>query len=190
MKIQFPIRKLDNFDFFAFFENAFTSEECEKIKEMFTDLHDGTVGHKEQTNEVIRKSLVQFIDPSEKTSWIFERFYQFAIGCNEARWRFQLSGFYEGIQLTQYDQNGSHYDWHIDSGNAEFSIRKLSLILLLDDPQSYDGGELEFVGLREKVKKKKGTLLLFPSYMGHKVHPVTGGMRHSAVAWISGEPYK
>ena len=190
MKIQFPIRKLEGFDFFAFFDDAFTSDECEKIKELFTDLHDGTIGFNGNTDDSIRKSMVKFVDPSEHTSWIFERFYQVAAGCNEARWKFQLSGFYEGIQLTQYDATGSHYDWHIDSGNGDFSIRKLSLVLLLDDPENYDGGELEFIGLKGLVKKKKGTLLVFPSYIGHKVHPVTGGLRRTAVAWISGEPYK
>jgi PKHD-type hydroxylase len=78
----------------------------------------------------------------------------------------------------------------MDNGNGDFSIRKLSLILLLDPPDAFEGGELQFLGIAEKKKMGQGTLILFPSYIGHKVHPVTGGIRRTAVAWISGEPYR
>jgi PKHD-type hydroxylase len=189
MKIQFPVRTLDQFDVFAFFEKCFSHEECEKITELFVDMQTGLVDQNKEI-EKIRKSKVKFVDPSEQTNFVFQKFYDYAIPCNDVRWKFQLSGFYEGIQLTEYDEHGSHYDWHTDNGNNALSIRKLSLILLLNEPEEYDGGEIEFLGVSEKKKYPKGTLIVFPSYVGHKVHPVTKGNRKTAVAWISGEPYK
>lgn len=190
MKNKFPICKLDNFDIFAFYEKAFSSIECKEIKSLFTDMNDGNVGHDGNVDKIIRKSKVRFQERTEETDWIFDKLTAFAFGCNLNRWKFQLSGFYEGLQLTEYDEEGSHYDWHIDNGNGDMSIRKLSMILLLDDAKDYEGGELGFIGIPEKKKYDAGTLILFPSYVGHKVYPVTKGTRRTVVAWISGDPYR
>jgi PKHD-type hydroxylase len=190
MKNKFPIHKLDNFDTFAFYEDAFSSVECNEIKKLFNDMTDGVVGYQDNVDKQIRKSQVCFKERTDETEWIFNKLTAFAFSCNLNRWRFQLSGFYEGLQLTEYDEHGSHYDWHMDNGNGEMSIRKLSLILLLDDPKDYDGGELGFIGVQEKKKYGMGTLIVFPSYVGHKVYPVTKGNRKTVVAWISGDPYR
>lgn len=190
MKNTFPIPKLENFDIFAFYEKAFSSVELEEIKKMFVEMTDGHVGHDGNVDRIIRKSKVKFIEKDEKTYWIFDKLSAFSFACNSARWRFQLSGFYEGLQLTEYDEEGSHYDWHMDNGNGDMSIRKLSLILLLDDAKDYDGGELGFLGIQDKKKYDAGTLIVFPSYVGHKVYPVTKGKRRTVVAWISGDPYR
>jgi len=190
MKNKFPIPTLNNFDVFAYFEKAFSSVECEAIKSLFTDMDIGKVSGENSLDEKIRKSMVKFIERSEDTDWIFDKLTGFAFNCNIARWYFQLSGFYEGLQLTEYSEDGSHYDWHMDNGNGDLSIRKISLILLLDDPEDYDGGELGFLGVQEKKKYGKGTLIVFPSYVGHKVFPVTKGKRRTVVAWISGDPYR
>lgn len=189
MNIQFPIKTLDQYSAYAFFEKSFSSDECEKIKALFFDMTSGMVDDCEQ-KEKTRKSKVKFISADESSSWIFQKFYEISVPCNDVRWRFQLSGFNEGIQLTEYDGSGSHYDWHMDNGNGYFSMRKLSIVLLLSEPDEYDGGELEFVGSEGKKKYSKGTVLIFPSFVGHKVHPVTKGNRKTAVAWISGEPYR
>jgi PKHD-type hydroxylase len=187
MKVQFDLRQLTDFDTHAFFTDAFTKEECDQIKSLFVDMSDGLI--ESGKIEEKRKSKVKFIDPTKENQFIFEKFYQFAAQCNNFRWGFQMTGFYEGIQLTQYNGDGGHYDWHIDVGNNNLSIRKLSLILLLDDPDSYEGGEVEFI-YGGKKKFAQGTLIVFPSYIAHKVHPVTQGIRRTAVAWISGEPYR
>lgn len=190
MQNKFPIPTLTNFDIFAFYEKAFSSVECDAIKKLFVDLNSGCVGHDGNVEANIRKSQIRFEERTKETEWIFDKLTGFAFNCNLARWHFQLSGFYEGLQLTEYDENGSHYDWHMDNGNGEMSIRKLSLILLLDDGSEYEGGELGFLGVNEKKKFNAGTLIVFPSYVGHKVYPVTKGKRRTVVAWISGDPYK
>lgn len=189
MAIEFPLKKLDQYDTFAYFEKCFSHEECESIKGYFLEMFEATVGDSEG-NEKLRKSKIRFVNISKDTRWIFQKLYDFAIPCNDVRWKFQLSGFHQGVQLTHYDGDGSHYDWHTDNGNDIYSTRKLSLILLLSDPDEYDGGEIEFIGVEGKRKYEKGTLLVFPSFIGHKVHPVISGTRRTAVAWICGEPYR
>ena len=95
------------------------------------------------------------------------------------------------IQYTEYHgSNEGKYDWHHDvdwnnNGNAD---RKLSITIQLSDPQDYEGGTFEFdeVENPQLEFKDKGTILIFPSYLKHRVLPVTSGVRKTLVAWVSG----
>ena len=62
----------------------------------------------------------------------------------------------------------------------------------LTDPSEYEGGELQLKSKNSitTVSKKKGTIIFFPSFMLHRVTPVTKGVRHSLVGWITGPPFK
>lgn len=110
------------------------------------------------------------------------------------------------IQFTEYrGQDREQYDWHSDgpfgfkdyrgfrSLSQKTSWRKLSVILMLSDPESYDGGELSILDPSEHIdecvktfKLDKGSMAIFPSFLSHKVHPVTRGIRRSLVMWYEG----
>ena len=104
-----------------------------------------------------------------------------------------------------------HYNWHIDSlpepytneGPLQGKIRKLSGVLVLSDPKEYKGGDLEFQFQTEdpqfnkqrqvKVAKEvapKGSIIIFPSFVWHRVKPVTQGVRYSLTTWHCGWPFK
>ena len=75
------------------------------------------------------------------------------------------------------------------------TVRKISVSAILND--DYEGGEMLFRFLNEKselaeiaIQPKKGDLVIFPSYLDHKVAPVTKGIRYSVVAWFGGPPFK
>ena len=104
---------------------------------------------------------------------------------------------------------GWNYDWHCDSWDKPYmedgpingKIRKLSVTVTLTDPKEYKGGELEFDFRNQDPDKKpnirtcteilpKGSLVVFPSFVWHRVKPVTKGVRHSLVIWNCGYPYK
>jgi PKHD-type hydroxylase len=98
------------------------------------------------------------------------------------------------IQFTEYTaEQSDHYDWHHDvhwSGETDFD-RKISITLQLSDPKEYDGGDFEFDEINTNADfKTKGTLLIFPSYLRHRVLPVTSGVRRSLVAWFWGPKWK
>jgi PKHD-type hydroxylase len=100
-------------------------------------------------------------------------------------------GFGDEMQYTKYyGTNKGHYSWHGDVGPG-VSHRKLSLVLQLTDPSEYEGGELEIsIGSRTlTVPKVKNSLAVFPSFVLHRVLPVTQGERRSLVTWISGQNY-
>ena len=84
--------------------------------------------------------------------------------------------------------------------NHNGKIRKISMSLQLTDGSEYEGGDLEFCSEnipskdREftscKDARNKGTFIFFPSFLFHRVKPVTKGIRKSLVVWFIGRPYK
>jgi len=127
-----------------------------------------------------------------------------------AGWNFQWD-FSESCQFTKYDK-GQFYDWHCDGWDRPYirenpndpshgKIRKLSVTVTLSDPKDYKGGELEFDFRNEDPNKKpnvkkcteilpKGSLVVFPGFVWHRVCPVKKGSRYSLVIWSLGWPYK
>ena len=79
-------------------------------------------------------------------------------------------------------------------------MRKLSVTVCLNDFSEYEGGQLELAtDERPDVSRKahdlrniatKGTIVIFPSFVWHRVKPVTSGTRYSLVIWNDGKSYK
>ena len=59
------------------------------------------------------------------------------------------------------------------------------------DTSEYEGGDFEFDEVKTTADfRSKGTVLVFPSYLRHRVLPVTSGIRRSLVAWFVGPRWK
>jgi PKHD-type hydroxylase len=115
-----------------------------------------------------------------------------------AEWYFSLAGYQSNIQIAHYEVDG-HYDWHIDTfmPDEKGFQRKISIVLMLSDETSYEGGNLilspklsESESEQVKTFKGKGSIIAFPSCLWHKVTPVISGERFTAVAWFSGPAYR
>lgn len=110
---------------------------------------------------------------------------------NRACFGFDLAEFYE-FQLFRYKaENQGYYQEHQDVlwVGRPFH-RKLSLTVQLSGPDDYDGGEFVFAEYipqppAEKVRER-GTVIIFPSMLSHRVDPVTKGCRYSMVGWYEG----
>ena len=141
-------------------------------------------------------------------SWIYRSIHPFIHQANQnAGWNFDWD-FSEACQFTKYKIN-QYYNWHRDSWDKPYNkpddlntngkIRKLSVSCQLTDSSEYEGGELEFqprdgedpsliVPCNEA--RKKGSIIVFPSHVYHRVKPVTKGIRYSLVIWNLGFPFK
>ena len=143
-----------------------------------------------------------------KDRWIYKEIIPYVHKANiNANWNFQIDSM-EHCQFTKYKKK-QFYNWHCDSYKEPFNrpndilhgkIRKLSVTCSLSDPNEYEGGELEFnFNNPEKSKKSnlykckeilpKGSLVVFPSFVYHRVCPVIKGTRHSLVMWNTGNPF-
>ena len=105
---------------------------------------------------------------------------------------------FDGMRLTEIAQfthylTGGFYDWHMDNdvlGKHQPPVRKISMTLLLSDPATFEGGELEFMHKGRTAKLKQGQAIFFASWLQHRVKPVTKGERKSLVMWFGGPPFK
>ena len=104
--------------------------------------------------------------------------------------QFELLGFADALQYTQYGP-GHKFDWHVDIGAGQASNRKLSITVQLSDEAAYEGGALQFISAPDMaMPRQRGTAILFPSYLAHRVNDVTQGLRCSLVGWAAGVPFR
>ena len=93
------------------------------------------------------------------------------------------------IQLAEY-QVGDFYRWHYDMDNMPVpdQHRHFSATIELCDPESYEGGGLEFLGMpNNEPARLQGRMIVFPSFAIHRARKVTKGERFSLVLWADSD---
>ena len=141
--------------------------------------------------------------------WIYNEIHPYIHTANKnAGWNFQWD-FSESCQFTKYKLN-QFYDWHCDSWSKPYNrpeesdrhgkIRKLSVTISLSDENDSEGGDFEFDFRNDdkgsnqprlcKEIRPKGSVVVFPSFVWHRVKPVTSGTRYSLVIWNLGWPFR
>lgn len=179
---------------YAWWEGAFTEEQLDWLQSQAQNATQvaqvgGGSGGVEDKN--VRRSSLAWLYKTPENAWVYEILADVVSNLNSQYFRFDLTGFGEALQLTNYDQaEQGMYGWHQDY-NAKIS-RKLSLVLQLTDPAEYEGGNLEVMvqGEPVAVRKQRGFIAAFPSYVLHQVTPVVKGSRQSLVAWVSGPAFR
>jgi PKHD-type hydroxylase len=184
---------------FVTWENGFSSEEIDKLIEYCDQLpaSKGTVGGSAPDEDIstIRESKVSWVGLNPDTQWIYDRLAFIIRQLNGQFYKFDIYGFSEDLQYTTYNEEDSgHYTWHLDAGVSYNGAapRKLSVVVQLTDPAEYEGGDLELFSSANptQVTKQKGLVAAFPSYMLHRVSPVTKGIRKTLVVWVCGPSFK
>jgi len=191
-------------NYYWYFSGVLTPKFCDEViqyanaqKEVMA--RTGGYGDKELNKEEVknlqrkRKSDLVWLNDT----WIYKELHPYVHKANEmAGWNFDWKRS-ESCQFTKYKLN-QYYDWHCDSWD------KLSMTCQLTDGSEYKGGELEFdfrnydPHMRDESKHRvqckeilpKGSIIVFPSFVWHRVKPVTSGTRYSLVVWHLGNPFK
>jgi PKHD-type hydroxylase len=160
------------------------------IKKYDSDsLEYGTINNTDINLEVRKVKIIEL----EKTDWITSIFHYYGFDANSENFKYKISEV-SNPQFLKYE-SGMFYNVHCDTSNSIKSnsfYRKLTVVLDLSDPSEYVGGDfiLYVDGLREvKLNQSKGSIHIFPSYLNHKINPITEGVRYSMVSWILGEPF-
>lgn len=186
-------------------ESAFSEEEVSSILASLkeSEREQAQIGTADSDGESLlkyRSSKVNFINYSKEYSWLFEKLNKIVEKVNEEYYNFDLNG-YDFVQYSEYyaNENG-HYDYHIDmmmdmipQKDYDFLYRKLSFSLCLNQQDTdYFGGDFKIkTGAEDvSVKLNRGDMLLFPSFILHKVEPVTEGVRKSLVGWVVGPKFR
>lgn len=190
-----PVWYLNNkyFEPFVYIEDAFTDEECERIKKYSNQLEfDVAMIGENQQNDSVRSNKIAWINKEDDTSeWLYRKLTDSVNYINNEFWKFDLE-YMSPLQYTKYDSIGNHSDYHLDIMNQGNTCRKLSFSLQLDDSDSYEGCDLviKTSGENYKANRKKGTINFFPSFILHKVTPLERGERNCIVGWVCGPDFK
>ena len=182
--------ELDQIHLYAFWNNAFSKEECQNIINIAKD--KGLVKGTTMGESDVRQSKISWLYPVDNMEFVFRRVTDIVLNLNEKFFKFDLFGLNEGFQFTNYEAPSGKYGKHVDRA-INTSVRKLSISIQLTNPEEYEGGELKLYDGGEEgivMDKTQGTLIMFPSYVLHEVMPVTKGERNSLVSWVTGKQFK
>lgn len=202
-------------NYYFWFKNVIPSNVCNDIIKFATTQNKtpGLIHGEEKFNNSKKSKEGLKLRDSDvvwlRDEWVFQELHPFAHEANKmANWNFELDRS-ESVQFTIYGKN-QHYGWHVDANAKVYDCpndltlhgktRKLSMSVILNDPKEYKGGEFEIEyptedkkGYRTEIVKQLdsiGSVLVFPSFVRHRVRPVTKGVRYSAVIWFIGRPFK
>lgn len=202
-----PLQILKGYPSSVEVRSLFSIEECKQVIDFATKNIQPDVGkvlnHLSPSElQKLRNSNVRWLRPSSQTDWIFSKLDHAIEQVNSEWFNFNLLGF-EACQFTEYDSNElHHYNWHTDmayysnqfpnqSGNAE--LRKLSISISLNQQEfDFEGGNFEIDNPTDPVNIQLdvGDSVFFPSFVWHRVTPVTKGTRYSLVVWVLGKPFQ
>ena len=114
----------------AWWEGLFTEQELDwlqqKAKSAEQNARIGGASGTGDVNAQVRRSQVDWLSNTPETKWVFDKLAKVTSELNIEHFRFDLTGFGESLQLTNYDQSeNGMYGWHQDYGRGV--SRKLSL---------------------------------------------------------------
>ena len=186
--------EMDNHPAWVYMDDVFSNEECDEIisQGRLLGLSKGEVYNKDNTSQLDREAMVSWFNPNEETFWMYKRLSIVANQLNNDYYQFSLDGFAEGMQFTEYYAPSGKHGMHLDKA-PKGVVRKMSLIVQLSNPDDYENGDLEVMAEFSNpsiVPRKRGTLIMFPSWTFHRVTSITNGTRNSLVAWLTGSPFR
>lgn len=152
------------------------------------------------------------------SNWIAGFVWHYVQRANRENFCYDLTNIDgESMQYTVYGP-GEYYGWHSDQGLSTYykpvstgnrgtgeqifqdfanqnceRVRKLSFSLLLSDPDTYEGGNLQLLDETGKsyiAPRQRGTIILFDSRTQHRVQKVKRGVRKSLVGWVVGPRFR
>ncbi|WP_039017553.1 2OG-Fe(II) oxygenase [Halocynthiibacter namhaensis] len=175
--------------------DAFSAGECDRITAAITAAPSKDAMLVGQTkDQFLRTAKLVWVDDVNGLGWVMDRLIDIVRKSNADQFNFDLREFAESPQIASYKaSDGGHFAWHSDIGNGPLARkRKLTLVLQLSVPSSYEGGDLEVMPSARvlSANRSQGCVSIFPSFALHQVVPVQSGVRHSLTLWAHGPAFR
>ncbi|SFP76891.1 2OG-Fe(II) oxygenase [Tranquillimonas alkanivorans] len=175
--------------------SAFTPDECRRIvahSDAAPAADARLVGATRDHGQ--RRADLVWLDDIPEAAWVMDRIIDVVREANRDVFGFDLTEFAESPQVARYGaEREGHFDWHSDVGEGALAAkRKLTMVVQLSEPADYEGGALQVMPSAHVVEAGRalGTATLFPSFLLHRVTPVTRGARHSLTIWAHGPAFR
>jgi hypothetical protein len=177
----------NSYNYFEVYRSHFSERECKHIVDLHHRSHLIRSTMSNAAGLTLRESDLFWVPRIEDTEWIFSRLWNLIVLYN-SKYGFELSDDIGQAQLTRY-RSGQHYEWHMDLGSKQLSLRKITAVVELCPRDSMKGGGLEiFYGqsVKNNVDLDIGDVVVFPSFVMHRAAIVESGIRWSFVLWLNG----
>lgn len=137
---------------------------------------------------------IAYLYPNQNTKWIYDLLFPIVLEANNKYFKFDIDTVTDPIHYVIYPEGGGHLDWHMDVGPYDVNRRKLAMTVQLSDSSEYTGGEFEiWAGQKNRfieLPRQKGDVIIFPTFLLHRVKPVIRGNRKVLVFWTGGRPFR
>jgi PKHD-type hydroxylase len=177
----------NTYNYYEVFPRRFNPTECDQIIDLHHTHHLISSKISGENGAMVRNSDLFWLPRNCDTDWIFTRIRDI-ITLYNLKYGFELGEEMGQAQLTRY-LPGQHYEWHMDLGAGQASLRKITAVVALTSQDSSDAGGLEvFYGetVDNKIRINKGDVVVFPSFVMHRASVVESGTRWSLVMWLTG----
>ena len=141
-----------------------------------------------EAKDIKQYSKVGFIEDRSLSTFMAAKLKE----CNSEMFSFKISQFSECIEYREFDETYKNTeDWMMDVQGKNIQ-RKLSGIMFLSDPSEYEGGELWMIsstGTHMINKKRKGDIIVFPSYLMYRISEIKKGTLKIIACWAEGPSF-
>lgn len=176
-------------------DRAFTEKECEEALRSFDRYprERGLVGkpavdgdpsseYSQVIDKMLRDCYVTYVARDSENAWLHERLEAIMAEANDKYWQLHITDYSQPMRLMSYYEGDHFNSLHSDHGVGDTCFRKLTCILQVSKPTDYVGGQFEVIGEPTPPEAyNQGSVLVFPTYLIHRVSPVTSGIRHSVI---------
>jgi len=186
----------------CYFKSYFSAEYCQHIIDtaLRREPSEAQIGTKDgiQKDDSFRRSNIRFVNKGDaELDYVFDEMWKLAIRANQDWFDVQISKL-DYYQIAEYDSaNRGEYKTHHDifyMNGDPYYHRKLSCVIQLSDPTTYEGGDLVFEHVEHQPNhedmRQQGTAIFFPSFIRHAALPVTAGKRYSIASWFDGPKWR
>ena len=171
----------------AFKRNIYSLEECVDIRKKVEASIN--IALKDVPSRMATKTAQVGIFELGALDGMLDKFKNLALDANKHLFGFDLHQITE-LEKLHYNiyKQGAEYTWHTDGAMGEVRDFKLTCLLNVST-EPYEGGEFQLFSTIETTIhefKEPGSLFMFPSWIPHRVTPVTSGTRHTVTLFLTG----
>jgi PKHD-type hydroxylase len=181
---------MSNFDFF-YIENFLNKKQIKQLLSFIEKNFDVVENKEHQSSDkktttlcILYSKIKNMLNNIEhQVNYINERNFGYSLNT--------VNDFSYVLLNKYFSKDKGEYPWHNDSSRSNLFDCKLTVQINLSD-EEYEGGEFLLCNPVPYVveKFKPGTLLIFKSFLNHKVNPVTKGSRKTLTMFFNGPPLR
>jgi len=184
----------------CYFDSYIDKQTCENIIEVGKTLpmQKGILGLGNEEDSEVRRSNIAFINNDDwRFQNVFDILWKTMVSANHDFFNVHVTKL-DFIQFAEYssDYKGEYKEHHdvFWVNDDPFYHRKLSCVIQLSDPTTYEGGDFEITEASAPPNpadlRNQGSVIFFPSFLRHRANPVTRGVRYSIAAWFEGPKWR